>query len=208
MKKYICFFSLFVFLIFSSFAYADNNKVLSFQDIQWLSNDEETISKMKENGLINSAYSGISYNNTGKYILNDNMEFFWIDLIEEYKDYCYSASFCGSVKGKIAGYPIKDIIISFAYDGDFHLISVEVKVLGADYNQLKDKISKVYGEAETVSIEEEEIVSNIWKGEDNSAIVLYKHGNDLDYSLMYGRIDAAEILANCRICDQDDVSGL
>ena len=113
-----------------------------------------------------------------------------------------------AAKGKIAGYPVNDLILTFAYDGEYKLIAVRVELIKGDYDDLKAKLNKVYGEGEHKETEEG-IWSTVWKGDNNSAVVLYTLNGGIDYTLMYGRLDAADILQNCLApADPDDVSGL
>lgn len=66
------------------------------------------------------------------------------------------------IKGKIAGYPIKDLILTFAYDGEYKLIAVKVELIKGNYDDLKTKLTKVYGEGEHKETEEG-IWSTVWK---------------------------------------------
>ena len=51
--------------------------------------------------------------------------------------------------------------------------------------------------------------SYLWVGEDNSCVVLFNYGDEDNYELCYGRLDAADILSNCIVpTDPDDISGL
>ena len=57
-------------------------------------------------------------------------------------------------------------------------------------------------------IEDESIESNLWRGDNNSAVALYTESDGFNYVLIYGRTDAEEILSNCSLYDPNDVSGL
>ena len=82
-----------------------------------------------------------------------------------------------------------------------------VKLINADYESLKEKLVKKYGEGERL-YDEEGLESFVWKGDNESCIVLFTKSEGIDYELVYGRLDAEEILANCLVSDPDDVSGL
>lgn len=181
----------------------------TFQKIEWLTDEESVVSSLRAAGLLLGNPELSLTNEKVVYFVSQEALNYQPTSLPEYKDYCYSASLAENVKGKIAGYPVKDIILSFAYDGEYKLIAVKIELLGADYNTINEKLTKVYGEGEVKTIEDEGIESILWGGEDNTGILLYTESEGLSYTLLYGRTDADEILANCLAPgDPDDVSGL
>ena len=189
-------------------AYADE-KEICFQNIPWLTNEFDTMKSLEDIGYLRKGASSnwnLSKENN-VYIVTDNEINYRPDLVMSNETVCFSTIIKEDIKGKIAGCPISDIILTFAYDGEYKLIAVKIDLINSNYNDIKKKIYNKYGEGE-YNITTEGIESTIWKGADNSAILLYTDSNGLDYTLMYGRLDASEILSNCYKIDPDDVSGL
>lgn len=182
---------------------------ITFQDIPWLIDEEVSINLLSERGLLRKdvknptmASSNVVFiiEREGGLVLSDQMD--------EYANVVKSISLQGLIKGKIAGCPVKDVLLTFAYDGDFKLISIKIDLLNCDYSILKSKLSKVYGVGEESSFEEDQH-NTIWRGENQTCIILSSYISEYDYSLVYGRLDAEEILKNCLApADPDDVSGL
>lgn len=121
---------------------------------------------------------------------------------------CRSVKITDAARGKIAGCPVSNIILTYAYDGTYQLIYTELTLLGASYNEIKQKLETVYGEGITYETDMGyQIVS--WEGTNNTTVALYTESDGLDFSLIYGRTDATEILQNCLApANPDDVSGL
>ena len=177
----------------------------TFNGVEFLSTDDVVLSTLTEKGFVkNNAVSAFS-NDKNTYLVTNEIFGYQPTYIPNYQDVCYSQTV--SHYGKIAGYPVKELNLTYAYDGEYKLISVKVDLLGADYATLLEKLTKVYGEAEVKASEEEGIFSNIWK-DGETAVVLYTESEGLDYTLVYGRTDAVIILSNCLVSDPDDVSGL
>lgn len=196
-----------VMLLFSA-AMAEYDSEITFQGVPWLSDDETVARSLIEAGFLrNGTKVDLNHENVS-YLLENEVGFFSPDRIYGADEVTFTTALEGSVKGKIAGYSVKDLIFTFAYDGEYKLIAVNVGLIGCEYTILKEKLTKIYGEAETVETEEG-IISNVWKGLNNSAILLITYSEGLDYTLMYGRLDAADILSQCLAApDPDDVSGL
>lgn len=191
------------------FSFACAEQEITFQNLPWLSDVEEAIRTIKDAGYLRDGADKIGLSNEKAVYITPNDDLnYQPTAFKEYKDYSYSVSLRDYVKGKLAGYPVADIDMAFAYDGQYKLIAVKIDLLNADYAALKEKLTKVYGEGEAKAIVEEGIETIIWKGENNSSVLLYTESEGLDYTLVYGRIDATEILANCLNSDPDDVSGL
>ena len=194
-------------LLLFSYAYAEE---ISFQNIPWMSDDVTALQMLKDAGLYRGIVDVLSLSNDGAIIINENeMLEYQPNTVSEFKNFCFTASLKENIKGKIAGAPIENIILTFAYDGQYKLIAVKVDLLNSDYEMMKTKLTKVYGEGETKNIEDEGIETIIWKGENNTGVLLYTESEGMKYQLYYGRLDAAEILENClNTSDPDDVSGL
>ena len=75
------------------------------------------------------------------------------------------------------------------------------------FKSSKEKLVKRYGEGERL-YDEEGLEAFVWKGNSEFCIVLFTKSEGIDYELVYGRLDAEEILANCLVSDPDDISGL
>ena len=193
-------------LLMFSFAVAEGE--ITFKNIPWLSDETTVIQTLTEAGLVkNGGNSSISQEDK-IYIIVDDTDFASPDRVIGADDATYAVDLTEIIKGKIADYPLKNLILTFAYDGEYKLIAVKVELIKGNYDDLKAKLTKVYGEGEHKETEEG-IWSTVWKGDNNTAVLLYSDSEGLDYTLMYGRLDAAEILSNCLApADPDDVSGL
>lgn len=204
MKKIIC--CIVALLYITGFAYAETD--ITFANIPWLANDSEVFQSLSEAGMIREGETGLSFtNNNPIYIIADDNGFITPDRIAGLELVSFSADLSGKVKGKIAGYPIKKISLSFAYDGEYRLIAVEIELIKASYTDIKTKLTKKYGEGEAKETEEGN-TSVVWRGENNSGIILFSQDGGLSYSLVYGRLDAEELLHNCLNSDSDDLTGL
>lgn len=204
MKKLICL--LIAVLMLFGVAVAEGD--IAFSNIPWLSDEATVIQTLIEAGLVKDGSDFTISQQDYVYLIVSDTEFVSPDKVSGADEVTYAVDLSGSVKGKIAGYPIKNIILTFAYDGEYKLIAVKVELIKGNYDDLKAKLTKVYGEGEHKETEEG-IWSTVWRGDNNSAVVLYTQSEGYDYTLMYGRLDAAEILSNCLTpAAPDDVSGL
>lgn len=191
-----------------SVASAENTGEITFQSIPWLSNETIVNQSLTENGYLRDGTRISLSHDRSTYLLMDDMNFVTPDRVMWADDVTFVSDLDGIEKNRIAGYPVKDLILTFAYNGEYKLIAARVELINGNYEDLKAKLTKVYGEAETKGTEEG-IWSTVWKGENNSAVVLYTQSDGSSYTLMYGRLDATEILQNCLApADPDDVSGL
>lgn len=195
-------------LLFSSFAFAETEVL--FQKIPWLSNDSTTFKLLFESGYIRvERLDYLITKENSSYICKDETGLAFPDNQIEYQNVCYAMDIGNNVQGKVGGYPIDEIVPVFAYDGEYKLIAIRIELLLADFNSLKDKLKKQYGDCETTTIEEDEVESLLWVGENNTCVLLFTSSGGLDYTLMYGRLDAVEILSNCLTApDPNDVAGL
>lgn len=205
MKKRI-FLAVIMMVFLYSIAFADSE--ITFQGVSWLSDDAHALEMLIDSGF---AREGISISqmtdDNPEYIVYNEFEFYTPDRIVELDDTAFCIDLQRVSKGKLAGHPVKTIKMSFAYDGVYKLISVKVDLINASYDELKTKLNSVYGDGEQ-TITDEGVESIIWKGANNTGVLLYTQSEGLDYTLMYGRLDAEEILSNCLKTDPDDVSGL
>lgn len=193
-------------LVFGS-AYAEE---IAFYGIPWLSNDEIVLQKLKDANLVRAGIELLTLSEENIVILSET-EALGIQQnnLKKYKGFCYSASLKEETKGRIAGFPVDKLVLNFAYDGEYKLLNIKVDLLNADYDKLKDKLILVYGQGETKVFDDEGAELTIWKGDNNSAIVLYAEREMMNYHLYYGRLDAVEILENCLANpDSNDLSGL
>lgn len=194
-----------VFLLFSC-ACAEE---IVFQNIPWLSNDSTVLQALRNAGLIREGTALPALSNEDVTIFQENEALdYQPSTLPKLNEYSQSISLKEYVKGKIAGSPLQDINLTFAYDGEYKLITVKVTMLNTDYDSLKTKLTKVYGEGEINTVEDEGIETVIWKGDNNTGVLLYTETEGMDYQLYYGRLDAAEILAQCMSVNPDDISGL
>lgn len=190
------------------FGIASAEVELTFNSVPWLSDEETVYQTLSEAGFLRDGKGINAPRGEYTYLIVDDTEFVSPDRIMGADEVTYTVDLAGDIKGKIAGYPVKDLILTFAYDGEYKLIAVKVELIKATYNDLKAKLSKVYGEGEHKETEEG-IWSTVWKGVNNSAIILYTQSEGFDFTLMYGRLDAADILSQCLAAPSpDDVSGL
>ena len=197
-------FVIFVLLVFE-IAAAEGD--ITFCNIPWLSDEATVIQTLTEAGLKRDGKGGVVSPDYA-YIIVDDTGFVSPDRSTGADDVTYAIDLSGEVKGKIGGYPVKNLILTFAYDGEYKLISVKVELIRGNYVDLKAKLIKVYGEAETIETDEG-IWSTVWKGDNNSAVVLYTQSEGNSFTLMYGRLDTTEILQKCMVpADPDNVSGL
>ena len=193
-------------LISSSCAYAEAE--IRFDNIQWLTDEETTLQQLKASGYIRDISLPVfSEDNSFFFVENEALGITPTDY-SKFKEAIVSYSISDNSKGKIAGYTVNDINLTFAFDGIYQLVSVKVDLKNADYESILGKLRKVYGEPETSTIESEGIELNTWKGENNTCVILYTESGT-DFVLMYRRTDIEEILNNCLApADPDDVSGL
>ena len=205
MKKLI----IIILLVGSFLLFSTANADTTFANIPWLSNDTDTLQALSDAGLLrmNTTTSAFSFFFTA-FIVENEVLGYQLNSTDYYNKYCFAVPLKNYVKGKIAGYPVQDILLTFAYNGEFQLVAIKLVLVNADYNSLKTKLTKVYGEGETKHIKEEALESTIWKGDNNSGILLYTESDGYDYTLIYGRLDATKLLANCASIDPEDVSGL
>ncbi len=202
-KKILVFFFT---LLFIRVSYAESD--VTFQGVPWLENEVTTIQKLDDAGFIRQRDCIPSFTkDQSVYIIENDMGFFSPDRTIGTQDVCFTMDLSGFVKGTIAGCPVKNMVLTFAYDGEYKLIAIKIELVNMDYMILKNKLIKVYGESQQ-TITEEGIESNIWKGANNSAVLLYTQSEGLDYTFIYGRIDAIDILADCLKTDLDDICGL
>lgn len=192
-------------------AYAEETEI-QFHNIPWLTNEATVQKKLKDYqnlGLKPSKGPG----EIGIIIKNDKELHGRPSTTGEYADQCTSISYSGKNKGKIAGYKINQLLLTFAkQDANNMLICVKVDLAGASYSDLMAKLSKVYGEGET-GIDEEGLQTVIWRGKDQSCVLLYTVDEGATTDLIYGRLDAEAILKGDDSelpvnADPDDVSGL
>ena len=202
MRKLFCI----VISILLMFSIASAEEEITFYNIPWLSNEATVIQTLTEAELVRDGRDDVTSQDDNRYLIVDDAGFVLPNKVTGADEVNFTIDI--AAKGKIAGYLIKDLVLTFAYDGEYKLISVKVELIKANYDDLKSKLIKVYGEAETKETKEG-IWSTVWKGDNNSAVLLYSDNEGLDYTLMYGRIDAADIIQNCLApVDPDDVSGL
>lgn len=192
--------------VFLSCAYAETE--IRFINVQWLIDEETTLQQLKESGYIRDvSLPAFSEDNSFFFIENGALGLTPTDY-SKYKEVIASYSISDNSKGRIAGYPVNNIELTFAYDGMYQLISVKVDLKYADYESILGKLRKVYGEPNTSEIESEGIVLNTWEGANNTAVILYTESGS-DFVLMYRRTDIEEILSQCLAApDPDDISGL
>ncbi len=204
---------LFLVLIhFSSFAKGERE--ITFQDIPWLSDEKTTFEILNNNGFIRTGFGIPAFtDNDGVYIIKDEGINARPMTTRNYPDASLQISLAKIIKNKIAGYPVTDVLLTFAYNGtESKFISAKVVLFGAKYAEIYDKLCKVYGESETAE-DDDGIVTNIWRGDNNSCVLLYSVNEGNIFNLIYGRLDAEEILigcinANSVVYDPDDISGL
>ena len=205
MKRVILFFAVLWLLICTACAESE----ITFAGIPWLTNDVTAIDLLEEAGLLRANVQVIDVQEaTPTYLIKSDMG--WVSPyhllgVDEVTS-CIDLS--KVVRGRIAGFPIKNIKLSFAYDGDYKLIAVEVSLINAPYDSIKEKLKRVYGAGEEKKDEDEGIDVVLWHGEDESALLLYTLSDGYNYTLMYGRFDAESIIMNCMSVDPNDVSGL
>ena len=199
-------FSLFLIILILLCGSASAESEITFQNIPWLTSETETVKQLFNLGIVREQELNEELAREGcEYIIFDEAGIYRPYTIRDYEEVCFAV--LPSPRGRIAGYPIKQIKLTFAYDGDYKLISVSVDMIGADYDELKEKLVRVYGDGQ-YSRTNEGIESLMWKGDNNSGVLLYTESEGLEFTLIYGRIDAEEILNNCRVSNPDDVSGL
>lgn len=189
------------FLLFACATSA--NAEITFNSVPWLAN-EETVSAALTNAGMKAEM--ITANESAIYLVANEALAYQPTTKPAYSEVCYAKEI--PFAGKVAGFPIRKLILSYAYDGTMKLIAVKVDLIGADYETLRSKLTKVYGEGETNRVDEEGIESIIWKGEKNSGILLYTESEGYDYTFIYGRCDAEALLSDCLKPDPEDISGL
>ena len=168
---------------------------ITFQGIPWLSNEKILIDKLNEFGITTSfTQLSMKQDRDAFLIIEDDTGFISPDHAFGADDVLYSLSVTGPMKGKMGGYPLKDLKFTLTQDGDFYLLAAQVNLVGATYQDIKKNLTEVYGETTEITTEEE-IRYCVWKGDKNSCVLLFTYGND--YTLIYGRLDALNILKKC-----------
>ncbi len=206
MKKTILIILAFVLLLNASNSYADTE--LKFCSIPWLTDENNVLRILNEEGYIFTQDMTRLPAGRSVYLVKNEVVNYQPLCLNGFQDVVVSFSLADSVKGRIAGCPIEDIILSFAREEQFKLISIKLVLANTNYADLKNKLEIVYGQSECSKIEEEGIESNLWKGDNNTGILLYTESGELHFDLIYGRLDAIDILNNCLTNDPNDVSGL
>ena len=204
MKRFLCIF-IPVLLIFSC-AFASSENEITFAGIPWLTQETEVMQTLKEKGYATAEASFVRTKSC--YYLTLNTE----DEAEQtengtYSSACITTTLQGAARGKTGGYPIKDILLSYAYNGQTQLIYAEVILQGADYSELKQKLVKVYGDGKEYETALGYQIT-FWQGANNTGVLLYTYDDGLTCNLYYGRTDAEAILAKCLEVDPEDISGL
>lgn len=203
------FFSILLVLIclFGS-ASAENEQEILFLNIPWLSSDTDAVRILFEEGYVKFKMDGHIFLQEDNLFLAIDEKDNIIPLCDNnWENFYYSLSLNDNVKGKIAGYPIKSIHLSFAYDGEYKLILASAELLNVEYLELKGKIEKVYGQGlENTTVEG--YTNTVWKGKNESCILLYTEDDGLSFNLYYGRLDAVKILSDALNIDHEDISGL
>lgn len=176
---------------------------VQFCNIPWLSNEITSLQMLKFANLCATDESiNLIKKGKGNYIVEDS------EGIAFYHNDEGNAKITGSIvlnelaRGKVAGYPVNEIELTFAYDGTFKLIATRIDLVNAKYDLLKEKLSKKYG-TPVITETEEGIESIVWKGNNNSGILLYTQDKGKSYDFVYGRFDAETILQNCLVEDED-----
>lgn len=187
-------------------AYAE--KEVTFLGIPWMSDEDTTIKMLKEGGYIRSGVSTpiLSQENMS-YLVKDESGFIAPAKITGLENVVFMESLKEMIKGKIAGYPIKDLMLTYVYDGEYRLIAARIELYQAEYIEIKEKLKTVYGEGEEKETEEG-IISISWQGDNNSAVLLYTENDGYKYTLMYGRTDVLEIITKTVEKDPENVAGL
>lgn len=208
MKK-VTYFFLAVIMLFSIAQAEQEQSEILFANIPWLSDETRTISLLNDAKMLRSidACKFIPYNGQGIYLAEDENGFIWPMVYKVYDDVCISVSLSGYVKGRIGGYAIKDLNLTYAYNGEFQLISAKVELAGADYSSIKRKLETVYGIGEQ-HINEDGATSVAWKGASNSCILLFTENPNEYFELVYGRLDAKNLLDQCINNDPNEILGL
>ena len=122
---------------------------VTFNGVEFLSTDDVVISTLTEKGFTSGA--PVFSNEKSTYLVINEDLGYQPTYVPTYQDVCFSQIVSG--RGKIAGYPVKNLILAYAYDGSYKLISVKVELLGADYTTLLEKLTKVYGAPEVKGLE-------------------------------------------------------
>ena len=215
-------------------ALADEERELTFQGVPWGSSFQETMQSLLDSGLLDS---GLLVNNRNmsvqEYIdkigtnadvtylySQENKE--WDVTISGGEYVCKFWAYSG-VSGDynisvpedktIAGYGIDRIEFSFVKQGeDTRLMTVQLHLdyqdAAAAYEDLRAKLSSVYGEGE----HSEAHKIDTWSGANHSMIFLRHNGSSVE--LLYGTTDAEEWMKEAEAAipkqeiDGTDVSGL
>ena len=206
MVKKLCCLACFICIVFNiSLSYAETDII--FLGIPWLADEESTLNTIKESGYLQEEYKITFSNADTVYLITDGMDYYQPMMKQSFSDVCFSISLEGYTRGRIAGHPVKNFVFTFAYDGSAKLLSVKVELINASYHELFEKLSKRYGSSQDI-ITEDGITQNIWKGDNNSGIVLYTESDGNDYTLVYGYLNAEEVLTKCLESDPSDLAGL
>ena len=203
---------------------------ITFQGIPWGSSFDDSFKIMESNGFTTDEYgvtlewlknNGYPRSGSGSFLVPEESRNYMTGNVSQYTDVLSCFQFeMGTLAEdkKIAGYDISQIEFSFVSLGDdTKLITAAVRLKWENqeraFDDLHDKLSSVYGEAEHKQ-DNNGIVNNyVWKGENNS-IVLLDFGQQF-LQLYYGTADATEWLEQAQqeyvptnTVDSSDTSGL
>lgn len=205
MRKFLCLAICAFVLIGSLPALAQDN--ITFLDIPWLSNEEIVFKALSESGYLRfpNEFSDFSHEDCSYLSVDASSKTIEIVSAQQNKS-CISTKLGEHAKGKIAGHAVSNIELTFAYNGDYQLIYARIELTNANHEELRQKLTKVYGEPEEYDADGDPV--SVWRSENNSCVALFEYYDGKAYDLCYGRVDAAEIIANCINVDPNDVSGL
>lgn len=217
----------------------DGEKEITFQGVPWETKCEDLGKALKKAGFIlvdeqnfiEFVFGTIKDNVTGGFMLRHNDELIFAPLdASEYSAVISNighgnTTYSDGRKGlnQIAGYDVESWLVNFILtDGTafpiLYQITLEAGDKDAAYEDLRAKLTTVYGESEHGESKTGWESTDVWQGANNTAVVLYAHlsgGKILDLSLCYGKTDAEAVaaaamgqLAPNNGVDSSDTSGL
>ncbi len=200
MKKMLCL-VLSLMLLLSCSALAEEEKEITFQGVPWGSSKEETRQIWIDQGFVKPnppAGSGSNGNYGFSFSAEGDLVYF---SGSDDTMCCHSFKISALEVTTLASYELNKVCEFYACDRvedgtALMMVLVELKVSDGEaaYDDLTAKLASIYGQYEGLTWEDYGMVVNMWKGANNTVVVLAPDGNTGLVTLLYGTLDAEKIL--------------
>ena len=199
-------------MMLSQVSYAEQNKSIIFHNIPWYSDESTTMTMLSDILRPGFDYPHYSYE-SGIIIQKDEMLNGKPISTKEYSDVILTMSLSSEIQGKIAGYRIKKMVFTYAYDGiSAKLICVNIELYGSSFDDLASKLCCVYGKG-IKGFDDSGLLTMMWTGSEDSCVLLYSVDNGDTADIIYGCLNAEQMIQDIDNIttdeiDVNDISGL